>query len=376
MKEKTIEPMGTLAAVKPSASRIAGFDFARALAVIGMILVNFKVVMWDWSSGPQWLKTLMGVFDGRAAATFVVLAGTGIMMLSRKARESGDPKLMAGSRNLLLKRALFLFVVGLLYAPLWPADILHFYGLYLAVGAFLLYVPENRFRWGIGIVMTVSLAMIILLDYSKDWNFSTLTYLDFWTAEGMIRHMFFNGWHPVFPWLAFLFLGMWLGRQDVLDPRLRTKILKWASMVLVVVEVVAWVGRTFLFPIKSLLELEGPGLFFQISPIPPLPLYMFSGGATAVVVICLCIMLTEKYRDKKWLLPIVHTGQLALSLYVFHVIIGMGVLEEVAGLQKHSLAFVAVYGLGFSILSVVLSHFWRKKFKRGPLEWGMRKITG
>lgn len=53
--------------------RIIGIDIARALAVIGMIIVNFKVVLGE--NGLSWVKSFASAFEGKAAATFVVLAG-------------------------------------------------------------------------------------------------------------------------------------------------------------------------------------------------------------------------------------------------------------------------------------------------------------
>ncbi len=101
-------------------TRVVGFDLARALAVFGMVLVNFKVVMAAPDAGPLWLARALALLEGRAAATFVVLAGIGIAMLSRTARETGDAALLARAQTTLLKRALFLFIVGLLFAPVWP----------------------------------------------------------------------------------------------------------------------------------------------------------------------------------------------------------------------------------------------------------------
>ena len=43
----------------------------------------------------------------------------------------------------------------------------------------------------------------------------------------MVRHIIFNGFHPVFPWCAFLLLGMWLGRQNLTATIVRKKILVW-----------------------------------------------------------------------------------------------------------------------------------------------------
>ena len=121
--------------------RIIGYDLARALAVFGMVVVNFKIVMGAEKNGPAWLAGLVGLLDGRAAATFVVLAGAGLSLLSQKGRMQKDRDRLARDRHTLLKRALFLFIFGLLYTPIWPADILHFYGVYIALAAFLLSAP-------------------------------------------------------------------------------------------------------------------------------------------------------------------------------------------------------------------------------------------
>lgn len=50
--------------------RIIGYDLARSLAIFGMIIVNFKIVMGAQDQGPGWLVNLIGLLDGRAAATF------------------------------------------------------------------------------------------------------------------------------------------------------------------------------------------------------------------------------------------------------------------------------------------------------------------
>ena len=86
-------------------------------------------------------------------------------------------------------------------------------------------------------------------------------------------------------------------------------------------------------------------------------------------------MLTEKYPDAKWTRPFIATGQLALTLYVVHLIIGRGLLKTLDVLDK-TLPFAIGSAVIFCICAVVFSHFWTKRFARGPLEWGMRRITG
>ena len=65
-----------------SSQRQYGFDVARGLAVFGMIIVNFKIAMGAETAGPSWMVWLVGLLDGRAAATFVILAGVGMSLLT------------------------------------------------------------------------------------------------------------------------------------------------------------------------------------------------------------------------------------------------------------------------------------------------------
>ena len=71
-------------------TRIIGYDVARAIAILGMVLVNFKIVMWDGETGPYWLAWLVSLLEGRAAAIFVILAGVGLSLLSQRARLAKD----------------------------------------------------------------------------------------------------------------------------------------------------------------------------------------------------------------------------------------------------------------------------------------------
>jgi len=65
--------------------RIVGYDLARAIAIFGMVVVNFKIVMGAGQNGPAWLVSSVGLLNGRAAATFVVLAGVGLWLRLRRA---------------------------------------------------------------------------------------------------------------------------------------------------------------------------------------------------------------------------------------------------------------------------------------------------
>jgi uncharacterized protein len=352
-------------------ARVEGFDLARALAFLGMVFVNFRVSIADERSGPRWLVWLVTRLDGRASATFVVLAGVGIALVSRRARESGDGAALAAVRGLLLRRAAFLFVVGLLYWPLWPADILHYYGAYIAIGAMLLDAPGHRL-WTIALVLTGAFALLLVLglDYSAGWDWETLTYHGFWTPSGFARNLLYNGFHPILPWLAFLLVGMWLGRRDVHD------LAAWRRLALCGIATAALAETTSWLLVRaasSHLDQADAAAVFGTAPMPPMPFYMLAATATAVAVIALSVLAARRHAVACWLKPLVATGQLALTLYVAHVVIGIVPLEALGFLEgRRSVTFSVGWASAFCTGAILFADLWRRRFARGPLEMLMR----
>ena len=193
--------------------RIIGLDVARALAVFGMIIVNFKIVL--GTEGATWAKSFAGILEGKATATFVVLAGIGIAFMTKSSILEQKAHKLNLVRKKIVKRALLLFILGISYIVIWPADILHFYGIYMLI-TLLLIKSSNK------TIITTALSLIfiypllmIFINYETGWDFITLNYHNFWTIPGFIRNLFYNGFHPVVPWSSFMLMGYWLGKQDL-----------------------------------------------------------------------------------------------------------------------------------------------------------------
>ena len=218
--------------------RIIGIDVARALAVIGMIIVNFKIVL--GANGLNWVKSFTGIFDGKAAATFVVLAGVGLALMTNSAIKNNDKSKLKIVRNRIIKRALFLFIIGISYITIWPADILHFYGIYMLIVILFLTSEERTI-----IISAISLIIIfpILLsfwNYEIGWNFETLEYQDFWTINGFIRNLFFNGFHPVIPWTSFMLFGYWFGKQDLKNNKFIKKTFWICTIIFISIQILSY----------------------------------------------------------------------------------------------------------------------------------------
>lgn len=354
--------------------RIVGIDVARAIAVIGMIIVNFKVVLGD--KGAHWLQAVTSIFDGKAAATFVVLAGVGIALMTKSAQESGNILRLKESRKSIFKRAALLFIVGLSYMPIWPADILHFYGVYMLITALLLFQSKRVILRLALLFIFIYPLFLVFWNYETGWDFTTLDYYGFWTPDGFFRNLFFNGFHPVIPWTSFMLFGYWFGQQDLYDSQFVKKAFWWSLSVFFFIQASSYLGLSFLSEASSTVKSEWSGLLGTY-PMPPLPLYMFSGTSIAFTIISACILIAKKWEGNILIDALTKTGQLALSFYVAHVLLGMGIIEIVNPdmLGKYPLVFSLTYALLFSLGCILFAVLWRKHKKSGPLEWLMRKAT-
>ena len=356
--------------------RIIGINVARALAIFGMIIVNFKVVL-GTKGGDAFLKPLLKILDGKAAATFVVLAGVGLALMSNKAYKSNLLDNWKVVQVRILKRAVFLFILGLSYIWIWPADILHFYGIYMLVTLVVIKRSKKSILWSSVILILIYPILITFFDYELGWNFETLDYANFWSINGFFRNLFFNGFHPVLPWVAFMLAGLWFGRLDLYNNALLKRTAIISGGVFLLIQAIPYIALYTFDEYGG--GIEGDlAIFFKTDPMPPLPLYMFNGISIALFVISSCIILARKF-DTHWIiLTLNKTGQLALTFYVAHVVIGMGWIEEFGSLSlgEYSLEFSFFYAIGFSLLCIVFAELWLKYKSSGPLEWIMRKVCG
>ncbi|MBG9941870.1 heparan-alpha-glucosaminide N-acetyltransferase domain-containing protein [Brevibacillus formosus] len=362
--------------MKVSSTRVIGLDFARAWAMLGMMIVNYVVILNAEHNGPDWLIALSSLFQGRASTVFVVLAGIGIAFMTKKARISGDSALLQTSRRVLWNRSLFLFVAGmLLYLGGWSGDILHYYGVYMLIASFLLVVSGKTLLLAFSGILLTAQALQLSLNYLQGWDsrHPFIEYLDFWTVEGFLRNLLYNGYHPVFPWMCFFLLGLWLGRRNLLDRSVRKKMLGWATALFVSLEVFSYGLIKLSIPVVG----NEMALFlWGTKPVPPNLFYVLSSSSTAVIIILLCVSFAEKFANSWFTQTWVKTGQLTLTHYVSHIIIGLGFLAFIGRLENQTLTFAMLYAVGFFLFSIVLTLIWRRWFVRGPLESFMRKISG
>ena len=344
--------------------RLLGLDIARYLAFVGMVLVNFDIVM---SHGVQsnegFFNEFIGQLQGRASATFVVLAGIGLGLSSFK-KESQTV-------NTIVKRSIFLLILGLLNMTIFEGDILHYYAFYFLFGVFLLPFGNRALILVISILNLVFFSMMLFIDYESGWNFEELTYSGFWTIDGFTRNLFFNGFHPVFPWLGFFLLGMLMSRVLLKKRQVQIKMISWGLIAIIFSEIMSFILSGYVIPADSELQ-----FLFMTDSMPPMPLYFLAASGSALLIIGLCLLVSEKFRESKIYSLIAPAGTQTLTLYVLHIIVGLGFIDAIGftGTQTSSQAFVAA--IIFCILGTIFAFTWSKWFRRGIFESLMRKLTG
>ncbi|WP_295813348.1 DUF418 domain-containing protein [uncultured Nitratireductor sp.] len=347
-------------------ARFEGLDLARFLAFVGMVIVNFKIVMGAEGGaevGDGLLAGMTMLFEGRAAATFVVLAGLGLGLAASRGLER--------TISVTIRRALFLLIVGLLNSLIFEADILHYYAFYFLFGVLLLPLRTWTLVWVIVALNIAFIGMNFVLDYDTGRDWVDYSYADFWTPAGFVRNLFFNGWHPVIPWLGFLLFGVILSRLDLGERRVRNALSLGGLTAFLLAEVLA--AR-----LQPLLGAIDPELAYLVTtaPVPPMPLYMLAGMGMASLIIGLCLALAERPAMAPLMPAVLPAGRQTLTLYIAHIVVGMGALETLGMLGGQTPGAAVLAALIFCVVSAVFAFVWSRAFKRGPVETLMRWVAG
>ncbi|MBL7936723.1 MAG: DUF418 domain-containing protein [Bacteroidia bacterium] len=356
--------------------RIIGFDIARAYAIFGMFIVNFNFSFGSIMNPTDTVGYFLNIFTGNSTAIFIICAGMGVSLMTNRADYTILEK--AELKSKILKRSWFLFALGLLLFNWWSGDILHFYGGYMHIAVFLLFAPKRYYLVSAITAIILFHILLLVIPITTGWDFITYQYVDFWTPLGFLRNTFYNGWNSMFPWISYFFVGMWLGRLNWQDKHIKRNIF-----------IIGFVAFLLIQGIRLMVKQQLFNAFWSdyimAEYFPPYLPFVLVTMAFALMTISICMFIGQKFTTNKLVLALQKTGQMTLSHYVIHLTLGMvlmafltnkhytGLLEDE---QPTSPIYIFAYSFIFYIFSILFSILWCKKFKNGPLEILMRKISG
>lgn len=356
--------------------RIIGFDLARAYAILGMFIVNFNFSFGSIMTPSDTIGHFLNIFTGNSTAIFIICAGMGVSLMTNRINYSKEEK--ARIKSKILKRSWFLFAVGLLLYNWWSGDILHFYGGYMHFAAFLLFVPKRYYLFGALTAIIVFHLLLSVIPIDTSWDFTAFKYNDFWTPIGFLRNTFYNGWNSIFPWISYFLVGMWLGRLNWKNRFIKRNIFLIGLLVFIIIQTLRFMVRQEFFnPFWS--------DYIMAEYFPPYLPFMLVTIAFAFMVIPICIVIGDKFPNDKLVLALQKTGQMTLSHYIIHLTLGMILMAFITG--KHYTGFledekptasiyILAYSITFYVFSILFSIIWSRKFKNGPIEKLMRKVSG
>jgi len=340
--------------------RIGGLDVARALAIAGMVQVHWVLYLTGVPSPGGWPGALLAACDGRATAIFITLAGIGITLFAQRHDR-------VEVRRHLRRRAVVLLLLGFANVAVFSGDILRVYGVAILIATAALPLSDRRLLALAASFPLLFVVLVLTVDFEANWDWATLTYHGLWTPRGALRNLFYDGFRSVVPWTGVLLFGMWLGRQDLAAPRLFRAALAAAVMT----ELLSAQIVDQLLTRGPAADAETIVALFGTSSVPAMPVFLVAAVSTAVAVITACVHICRRVD----LAALRHTGQLALTWYVAHIVAGLGAVDLTGTAGEVSAPAAVAWALGGWSFAVACSYGWRKSHRRGPLEAVMRRLV-
>jgi uncharacterized membrane protein YeiB len=352
-------------------TRLAGPDVVRAVALIGVVFMNYRgylVIRGDdapTSGLSGVLHPWVGPLSTRFAATFVLVAGVGVTLLTQRA--IGDAARVSEHRLRLARRGLALLVFGWWFDEMWSGTILPYYGALFMLAALM-------FTWRTGYLLTTALVAVLAAAAFEWWRFERaldgrpLEWLDAsrWRG-GLVLDTFVNGTHPLLPWLAFFCLGMVLGR--VLH--------EWWCRPMAIVGGLTVVG--FAYVISDAAGARGSSRASHLASTDPFDrgvLYSAAALGVALAAYASISWLAERRPEHPAVRTLAAAGQLSLSLYIAHALVFELLVDRLEWVRPAGLDLAIVFATVYWALGLTVAVVWLRRFGRGPAERIYRWLGG
>jgi uncharacterized protein len=361
--------------------RVIGLDVTRGLALIGVVVMNYHGYLngGQTSDPPTFFDRLFHPWDGvlstRFAATFVLVAGMGITLLTNRSRLSGDSAAIAADRWRLLRRGLLLAAGGYVIEWVWSGTIIFFYGAYFVVAAFL-FTLRTRWLAAIGAASAVAGAAIAAWRIVRETDGHPTYWLDPDpdTPRNLLLRTFVGHTHPLLPWMAFVCAGMIIGRMLPRLAELRAKLLAGG---------LAALAATYAINVVAAPPFSSSGVgdvraatILSTRPFDRGLLYTVGTLGSSVAVFCIVSWIADRARRNALVVALQRAGQLTLTLYVLHVLVFNLIVNRLHWIQPFSLSAALAFAGAFWVCAIALAAWWQRLLGQGPLERAYRRFGG
>jgi hypothetical protein len=333
------------------------------------------------------------LYAGRASALFAVLAGVSLALMSGGTTPRATGRTVAG----LVVRALLIAALGLALGELETsiAIILTYYGV-----LFLLGLPLLRLRapqllaWAGAWVVVGPVVSQLVRPHLPERQYASPAFDQLQQPGHLVSELLFTGYYPAVPWLAYLLLGLAIGRSDLRSRGVQLSLVVLGASAAVIAGVFSWMltGTTWVLE-RVIPEAAGYGTintaydftdaiatgmggttptggswaWLTVSaPHSGTPFDLLGTGGTAALVVGLCLLLvTGLPAGATRVVQVAFgAGTMTLTLYSLHVVMRTDAVPPAELPSSYPWHLVVLLGLG-----VV---FARERWP-GPLEWCVKQ---
>lgn len=357
-------------AVGATTARLPGPDVVRAVALIGVVVMNFHgylVLRRDTRADTaiqRFFDPWSGPLSTRFAATFVLVAGVGVTLLTRSAH--ADPERVSAKRWTLVRRGLVLYGGGLLLDTVWPGTILPYYGAMFIVAA-ALFTLRSRWVLTVGALAAIAGAGIRwwalerqLDGRDTNWLFAPAPR----SPRGLLFNVAVNGTHPLLPWLAFMCAGIVLGRA-ISTGRWRIPTLG--------IGLALFGGATVIGSIGMAGE---RAVLLSTDPFERGLLYTASALGTALIAFTVIATLADRFAGATLVSWLRATGAMTLTLYVAHALVFNLLVDWLHWVRPTGLDTALTFAAVYWLVAIAVATWWRRRFGIGPVERVYRSLGG
>jgi uncharacterized membrane protein YeiB len=305
-----------------------------------------------------------GPLSTRFAATFVVTAGVGVTLLTK--RSIGDPERIAEMRWRLVRRGLLLYGGGLVFDFIWPGTILPFYGAMFVLAA-ALFTLRSRWIVLIGFVATMAGWLIRWWRYERRVDGHSTTWLTdpgSRSPRGLLFDVFVNGTHPLLPWLAFLCAGVALGR--LLSTR-------WWRPAAAGIGLVLFAGSTIA---NSAGSSDRALTLLSDDPFQRGIVYTASALGTALIAFSVISWIADHFEHTFAIDTLRRAGQMSLTIYLAHAFAFNLTVDTLDIVEPGGMATAIVLATVFWLAATAAAVAYQRRYGRGPAELLYRRLTG
>jgi hypothetical protein len=183
----------------------------------------------------------------------------------------------------------------------------------------------------------------------------------------IVGDILISGAYPLVTWSAPLVFGMWLGTRDLRAASTKLWMLGAGLFVAVAAPLAS---RTLVFGYGEPLvgpprnpENAGFANLLTAEAHSQMPLWMLGAVGAATATLAATLFLADFFPRAMW--PLAATGQLALTVYVAHLLL-LHANEELV--RRETVPEATFTVAAFMLLAMLACTLWRAVFSRGPLE--------